>query len=414
MIYVDVSEEFPDISGIKLNEKISDILKVSYKQNINICQIHQYIKRNFAIRKTKVEFFKKLSEVHMERSRSHELTFNQKNKLIRKSKECLDMSQRCDSEEDWINYITGAKNLLLDYVEICEQISKIRISKSPEELNFTQLIDERIIIIEKYFSVLSQFIRTDISRNHKDFYKCPVCTKIFDEKLIVVEYNHYSCECGHSFYLISRDIAYHNQLSPTNSPEDIIDSFTETIDRYCGKQSGVIIPDELFRQFDTYRINNGNLTGAQIKKLPVEVNKHKEKIGNLRGTSVSLLISMLKNTNNTLYYDNINLIGHKYFGWILPDLSDWIGDIMKIYDLTKKVYNRMVNKRLSVLNGNVILFYILNYLNIPCSKDDFKLMDTKNSSDNYKENWEIMSKDKDVIKARDEIFEKRKMGAGAN
>ena len=69
------------------------------------------------------------------------------------------------------------------------------------------------------------------------------------------------------------------------------------------------------------------MTGAEIKKLPKEKSLHKEKIGNLRGTSVAMLISMLKKTNNSLYYDNINLIGHIYFGWTLPDLSEWTGDI---------------------------------------------------------------------------------------
>lgn len=407
MIRADTCKDFPIFSDIKNNEKIAETLKVSYRNNINICQIHDYIKRNFAIKKTKVENFVKISEMHMERSRSNELTHNQKSKLIKKSKECLDMAKKCGSEEDWKNYIEGAIPILIQYSKDCEEVTKLRVETKGIGSDYENAVESRIETIERYFTLVSKFFTTDISRKRQDKYQCPVCSKLFDERLIISEYSYYNCECGHSFYLMSRDIAYHNQVSPVNVSEEVADNFTDTIDRFCGRQSNISIPDELYRQFDDYLRSSGDRTGAEIKKLPKEKSIHKEKIGNLRGTSVSMLISMLKKTNNSLYYDNINLIGHIYFGWTLPDLSEWTGDIMRIYDLTKKVYNRMANKRLSVLNGNVILYFILNYLHIPCSKDNFKLMDTKHSFDNYKENWEVMSKDAEVMEARDEIFKRR-------
>ena len=61
-------------------------------------------------------------------------------------------------------------------------------------------------------------------------------------------------------------------------------------------------------------------------------------------------------------------------------------------------------KRVTILNGNVILYFIMTFLDIPTSKEDFKLMDTKESFDNYKETWKNITSHKEMKDVRDKHF----------
>ena len=410
MVYVQ-SREFPTLSHECKNEIVAKSIKVVYLDDINIIKIHEYMCRNFVIQRSHVPRLMSQSKNMSVRSTSHDLTCNQSARLKKKSLQLQQLAEEYASDDNWNMYISSVEPCLNDYYACMSSRMKgiIQIG-SVDKVDTRDTVIKRQKIIDEYFKHLAKHIVTDISRTENMLYRCEVCNEAYNEAYIEDDTNMYTCGgCGHSFYMLSKEITYHDpyHVSPSNILSDVKNNFMETINRFMGKQINANIPSALYKQFDKYLYKINNKTGVYYKSLPVQTREHVERIGNTHTTTVSMIITILKETDNSLYYDDINLIGHVYFGWLLPDLTRWIGDIMIIYDLTKAAYDRTQNKRVSVLNGNVILYFILCYLKIPCSMDDFKLMDTKDSFDNYKENWKMMTSDPEVVSARDVIFKKR-------
>jgi hypothetical protein len=101
----------------------------------------------------------------------------------------------------------------------------------------------------------------------------------------------------------------------------------------------------------------------EIKKLRLH---QKEKRNT---TSRQLMFEALGETNNSAYYDDINLIMHNYWGWDLPDIGDLEEQIMEDYVNTQQIYNGIPNKdRNASLNIQFRLFVHLKALGYPCTE----------------------------------------------
>ena len=107
---------------------------------------------------------------------------------------------------------------------------------------------------------------------------------------------------------MSKEVTYHdpNQISPKNILTEDNIGFIETVNRFMGRQANVKIPAKLYKDLDEYLIKYRHPIGEYFRNLPVEKNVFPERIGNLNGTSVNMLISLLKETGNSSYYDDIN------------------------------------------------------------------------------------------------------------
>ena len=413
-----VSEVFPEKFELDLNypnfpeaayeTDVAESINICYGDDINIIDIHRFICLNFAVRRRIIPTLERMVEEHLHRSRSSTLTINQRRKYEKLAEGLSEKIKRYKSDQDWNIYVHGVKDILVQYFNNMSQKTRgiLYIGKKHNQEKI-EVKRHRLQLIFRYIDCLREIINVNVTRNASMRHFCMVCSRPYDENNVEEESDYYACPCGHSFYLMSKEITYHDPhtISPKNIvADDSSNSFLETINKFMGKQTNVNIPKELFGQFDEYLSHHNHPIGSYFLSLPVEKRAHVERIGNTHGTSVSMLINMLKETNNSLFYEDINLIGHLYFGWLLPNLSKWIEDIMVIYRMTKIVYDQYPGKRSSVLNSKIILYFILEYLKIPCSPEDFKLMDTKDSVDNYRESWKIMSTDPDVEARRNKFF----------
>jgi hypothetical protein len=154
--------------------------------------------------------------------------------------------------------------------------------------------------------------------------------------------------------------------------------------RYQGKQPNKP-PEKLYEQLDEYFIKIGKQTGEEIRKLSTTSE------GKKKGTSRQLMYEALGETNNSAYYDDINLIMNIYWGWDLPDISDIEEKIMEDYINTQQVYNAIPNKdRNASLNIQFRLFVHLKALDYPCSKEEFKIQTSRDSLEFHQDMWMIM------------------------
>lgn len=405
----EISKSFPDVNDVPEDSRIAVQLKVSYDNDINILEIHRYVRMNFAIMRKNSKNIKSKAKEFMNKSLSEHLTINQKRDLEKKANKLINKSKRYDSDDDWKRYIDNVYDLLCQYKEYMSQQTRgiLYIGKQVTNKECPKVQQKRSRIIIDYFNHLSDHLDVYISKRKSFLLKCSICSRPYDENNVDAESDQYICECGDTYYVMSKEITYHDphSISPKNFiAEDTSSGFLDTINKFMGKQMNNNIPKLLYEQFDDYLRNQNHPIGADYIAMPIQSREHIERIGNTHGTSVGMLINMLKETNNSLYYEDINLIGHVYFGWLLPNLNKWLDDILLFYKMTKSVYDRIPGKRNSVLNGKIILYFILDFLKIPCSSEDFKLMDTKDSFDNYLENWKLMSGDPEVQAAREKFF----------
>jgi hypothetical protein len=104
-----------------------------------------------------------------------------------------------------------------------------------------------------------------------------------------------------------------------------------------------------------------------------------------------MMYEALNETNNSAYYEDINLILHLYWGWSLPDISQLEDRIMEDYITTQQIYNAIPNKdRDASLNIQFRLFVHLKAVDYPCTKDDFKIQTSRDSLIFHNEMWKIM------------------------
>lgn len=407
------SKEYPNVDYQIEEKDVASNLKVVYDDDINIIDIHKFVCRNFVIKRNKIPELEQERDRLNQQSTSYHLTVNQQKILKKKAKHLDELVVSYKSDQEWNIYISKCQQILLDYFNIMSNRTKgiLTIGQKDKDDNL-EIKRKRLDLIHKYFYVLSDFFHIEEIRSWSLEYPCSICSKPFDNNNLEEESDHYICDCGNSYYIMSKEISYHdtNSTSPKSTLiDDTNSNFIDTINKFTGKNSNYNIPKYLFDQFDDYLRKHNNHIGSYYISLPIEPRKYIERIGNTHNTTVSMLINMLKNTNNSIYYEDINIIGHLYFGWLLPNLDKWFDDIVTVYKMTKSVYEVSLCKRTTILNSKILLYFILEYLKIPCSSEDFKLMDTKDSVDNYREIWKIMSNDPEVIKYRDKFFKKHKI-----
>jgi len=120
-------------------------------------------------------------------------------------------------------------------------------------------------------------------------------------------------------------------------------------------------------------------------KLPLTEN------GRKKGTSREMMFEALSDTNNSAFYDDINLILHLYWGWELPNISHLEERIMEDYINTQQVYNSILKKdRDASLNIQFRLYVHLKAVGYPCTKDDFKIQTSRDSLIFHNEVWKEM------------------------
>lgn len=387
----------PDDKINSINEytdKVPDKVEGTYKYDFNILEIHTLILKKFRDEKEhKIKKLEKELKIEEIKINGRQNMVERKNSIkvingIKKKMEDI------TSDKSFNEYIQKIKPLL-DAYNLLGSLSKIvsfaKIKRSddtvedeiPEE-NENQI--KRHQLIMDFIEIARRYIQIDLVREINEGNNCPACGTKLDDTMSSMDDDGISVcpDCGIERISVVKTRFYQDNARTNNSGNNYEDraNFRKVLMRYQGKQ-----PDkpplelyerlgEYFTETETPKIDlNGDsirkfLTPEQIRELPLNSD------GEKTGTSRSLMYKALKDTNNTDYYDHINIILHEMWGWSLPDVSHLEDKIMDDYDTSQRVYEVIPKDRKSSLNSQFRLFKHLKRLGYDCKSKDFRIPTT--------------------------------------
>ena len=141
---------------------------------------------------------------------------------------------------------------------------------------------------------------------------------------------------------------------------------------------------------DEYFLEKEMKIGHYYKMKPLNSEGKKD------GTSKKILWNALEYLGFNQYYDEINYISHVYWGWKLPDLKLYRDQIIKDYQLTQQVWQKIKKdyKRSASLGTQYRLYVQLKAVGYPnCKREDFKIQEMVESLRLHNSAWERMCKE---------------------
>ena len=295
--------------------------------------------------------------------------------------------------DKWSNYVKVTRPIFEEYLEIASDEIKGVVSfngKVKKEIEDGDVIAKRNDLIAKYLEVARTFINIEVINlvgDHIDV--CPSCKESVDEFDTEYISGTMTCSCGYQRIGLSKDATYRDSArvnAAMRTKYDDLTTFIKSFDNFMGINVPEI-PDKLYTMLDGYfeKVGMNQLIGKNVKESNAILEN-----GKREGTSVQILITALDSTNNSSMYSYYNYIGHKYWGWQLPDISKYKDIALHHYEMTQKVYER-TRERDSSLNVQIRLYYHLNICGYKCNQNDFKFLTHRPSLEYHHKQLGIMS-----------------------
>jgi hypothetical protein len=371
------------MQSVIVEEYVDKEITDSYTDDYNIIDIHDKILLKFnsdlkglSSMKIKLDLTKKKLDTKM--------SIVERKSIIRS---IIVINEDIENIEDQVakkEYIRRSSELISIYSSLGAQVRTVtfgcKISTDKESPDIASL---RSKVISEYLNIAKDYISINIMKISDDIMRCFGCGSSFD--LIESDEvcgNHHCSVCG-----LQRDItsssfgsSMSSKCSLTRNNYEDRDNFFKAVRRYQGKQSNKI-PESLYETLDEYFNKYGMPVSAVIKERLLDKNGRRE------GSSRNLLFRALFDINRSAYYEDVNLIGHIYWGWTLPDVSDLESIIMEDYDLSQHIFERIKKDRKSCLNSQYRLFKHLQRLGHSCSESDFKIITTRDIIEYHELIW---------------------------
>nr|QBK90471.1 MAG: late transcription factor 3-like protein [Pithovirus LCPAC103] len=255
-------------------------------------------------------------------------------------------------------------------------------------------LSTKCIIINKILTIVERYIEVRINKPHIFKETCHDCNQELED-VDSVTGTRICSHCGYEYSTITRlsdgyksdSGAVNTYSDSTDKPYDDRDNFEKAIDRFQGKQPDKL-PLDLENRLDGYFLS----IRFPMGRIIIETRTLNAR-GRREGTNRQMLHDALKNLGLSEYYPDINLIGKKYWGWRLIELSPYKERLLADYDLSQPIFERIPKERKSSLNTEYRLMKHLQLLNIPCCKEDFKMIKTRKIVIEYERIWRIICRE---------------------
>lgn len=349
------------------DEDIPDKIIVYLSNKINLDQIDKAILHKF--KQLKIEIIETKKEV--------ENLFKKIDDIVIES-EKLNIQIKIKEKENYI------KNIEEDII-----LKKYEKEKGNILLDYKNNLD----VIKDYLEIAKKYINIEVIKKIEDIIKCNGCNldlkeigENFDGVYICPD-----CNCINNYI---KPIKYikDSEHYIINYGDDDINNFIKVLSKFEGKNVS-IIPNYVYEKLDEYFININMEKGDYYKKLPFLEDGKKE------NTSKKKMWSALEELGYNQYYDEINYITHVYWGWKLPDLTLYKDQIIKDYQLTQQVWQKIKKdyKRSASLGTQFRLYSHLRSIGYPyCKREDFKIQDMIESLRTHNDAWKIMCEETGV------------------
>jgi hypothetical protein len=351
-------------------DKNFPVLEKTFSENLNILELHEILLKRFSYEKeNKTKLL--LKEIEYLKSK-----YNQELYII-EIKSIQHTIQKLKQEYDDIiqeiqknKYLERTKELLLMYNQIGFKRKVISFNNKQTKKEDILVNKHRKKIIEMYLDIYKKFYPIHIQYRNIVKPCCQVCQLelskyICEEEGIVICPK---CNTEKTMLIHTHIVSEVKYMNSKDGYEDR-ENFWKALQRFQGKQNNHI-PERLYKELDEYFQSFGLPVGKDICNLELS------KKGTRGNTSRSMMFKALSETNNSVFYEDVNLICHMYWGWLLPDISADEDQIMNDYDMTQEVFKKIPKDRRSSLNAQYRLWQHLRIRNYRYPIDDFKIVKT--------------------------------------
>jgi hypothetical protein len=232
-------------------------------------------------------------------------------------------------------------------------------------------IQERLTVIDGYLNVVRQYIKIDVIKKPVTASKCNVCG--LDLSTVYISDSLGYCpSCKVTLNVFNRTPNYSTPSASKSKNNNYTDrkNFYKALLRFQGKQDVKKLPSDIFTKLDTYFRQYNLPIGEEIKKTR-SINEK----GQRDGTSLQMMIEAIRRVGESCYED-AHLICRIYWGWELPDLTQYENLIMSDYDAFQREFENIKGQRKSSLNTQLLLYRLLRKNNINVTEDQFKIVKT--------------------------------------
>jgi len=352
-IFFTDKQEIPGRIVVYLNDKV------------NLEQLDRVIKYKFTKLKTDIsKNYKKLENLKLKINDN--LIQSEKLDILNKIKDEEEFIEKIVNEVDLKKYIYESKKFLERENNLKNSLEYLEIAKNYVNIETIKKIENSVNCVGCGESL------EDIEEDEEGMFTCENCNCIND----YIKPTKYVKDTEH--HLANND--------------DDISNFIKTLSKFEGKNVSSI-PDVLFVKLDEYFINNGMEKGIYYKKQKLNDE------GKKKNTSKKKMWKALEKLSYNQYYDEINYITHIYWGWELPDLTLYRAMIIRDYQITQKVWQRIKKdyKRSASLGTSFRLLSHLKAVGYPyCKREDFKIQDMVDSLRLHNDAWRRMCEETGV------------------
>lgn len=375
---VSVSEPTPKMVG-------------TYTEDYNILHIDDII-----VKKLKSEKLGALPSIR-EKLKNLEILRNRVTTHVIKEKNNKDINdlklkiEEIESGRKLQEYQEKSKDLLDKYKRQSGSVRTIFFDVEGEsDPHLDDAINYRLDIIAKYISLASNYIQIELVRKHNKLNDlCTGCSISLIDIVINEEGTRRCPECltEHATVILTKMAKDGSRINTIATGDDeSIDNFLRALLRYQGLQSDSP-PESLYDELDDYFQRHGRATGDIIRQLPLN-NR-----GRRGDTTHAMLWNALAQIKRSEYYEHVNLIGHRYWDWRLPEVVQYKDTIISHYEKTQQIYYQIPieeRRRISSLGTQFRLWRHLQLVGHECYMDEFKIAENPDSLRNHNKLWKIM------------------------
>lgn len=273
------------------------------------------------------------------------------------------------TDEDYRGEVVDLMN---NYLKIKKEASSFNSLKSGNQKKLLFPIIKDILNISKKYLTFDIIYDSSV---------CPTCLDIV-------------CNCKKT-----------TKVKTKNEYEDE-ENFLRSLMKYQGKQSKKIDFIDLEKQLDSFFIKYGFPIGKNLKRERLErlerkkgdesSDSHSQSFQSSQSSqssfkpTVMMMIDVLQKIGKSNLYEDINLICHEYWGFELPDIEEFMEQLINDYRKTQKVYLKLEKTRKSCLNLQYRIFKHLQLLNIDVHQEDFRIPGTPDILKYHDQLWKEM------------------------
>lgn len=373
-------------------EELPTKITGTYNENYNILYIDGIIRK-----KLEHEKYSHLTSLKNRLSNLNNMKMQSQTWLMRER--TMDNIKRVEFEireiesgQRLLQYNQKVSHLITEYKKYGGIVKNVVFGNEEEAYkSITDDVRKRLAIIDEYLDIASEYITLDIIKiNNIPNDICIGCgtslAKVATTDDGTIRCPNGECQIEHRSIIMTKSAKDASRINTNNNNDDeSIENFRKAFARYQGLQNKP--DDKLYKDLDDYFIRCGRPIGDDIKLLPLN-NR-----GRRGDTNHKMLLSALSETGHSEYYEDVNLIGHEYWGWELPNVAHLKEQIERDYIETQKAYYQIPKDerlRNSSLGTQYRLWRHLQLRGHVCYMDEFKIAENNDSIRIHHKLWRQM------------------------